>query len=84
MALRAEGPVSFSSAGSGMLSRGQASKVVQGVSTPPGSKVLVTLNQNPGPGNALKYVKRSGDTEFTVYLLKPVDGPVSFSYFVLA
>ena len=56
---------------------------MSGVSTPPGSKILVTLNQNPGRGNALKFVKRTSDTGFTVVLLKAVTGGVSFSYFVL-
>ncbi len=84
MALKAEGSVAFSSAGIETFSRGQATRAVSGVVTPPGVKILVTLNQNPGPGNALKYVKRTSDTGFTVYLLKPVSGKVSFSYFVIA
>jgi hypothetical protein len=84
VALRASGPVQFSSAGTGAFKRGQQMVPVAGPATPPGCSILVTLNQNPGPGNALKYVKRTGDAGFTVYLLKPVAGRVSFSYFVIA
>ncbi len=51
--------------------------------TPAGCKVLVTLMQNPGPDNGLKYVKRTSDTGFTVYLHKPVGGVVAFAYFVI-
>lgn len=83
IALHAEGPVRFQTAGTDKFTANQSSKVISGVPTPPGCKILVTLNQNPGPGNALKYVKRTSDTGFTVFLLKPVTGNVSFSYFVI-
>lgn len=83
IALYAQGPVRFDTAGTGKFAKGQSSKVISGVPTPPGCKILVTLNQNPGPNNALKYVKRTSDTGFTVYLLKAVTGVVSFSYFVI-
>ncbi len=83
IALHARGQVRFDTAGSDKFTAGQASQVVFGVLPPPGSKILVTLNQNPGPGNALKFVKRTSDTGFTVFLLKPVGGTVSFSYFVI-
>lgn len=83
LALHAQGAVRFDSAGTDKFVKDEVSKAVTGVATPPGCKILVTLNQNPGPGNALKYVKRTSDTGFTVFLLKPVTGNVSFSYFVI-
>lgn len=84
LAIRATGGLAFSSAGTGAFQRGEVSRAVTGPATPPGCSILVTLNQNPGPGNALKYVKRTGPAGFTVYLLKPVAGRVGFSYFVIA
>ena len=83
VALHARGEVRFDTAGSDKFTAGQSMKVVSGVPTAPGAKILVTLNQNPGPGNALKFVKRTSDTGSTVNLLKPVTGTVSFSYFVI-
>jgi hypothetical protein len=83
VALRATGAVSFSSAGTAKFRKGQSQVAVEGVRTPPGAKILVTLSQNPGKENALKYVRRTSDTGFTVHLLRPVPGVVAFSYFVI-
>lgn len=83
VALRVDGPVSFKTSGTARFTKGRATRSVTGVATPPGVRILVTLNQNPGPGNALKYVKRTSDNGFTAYLLKPVTGGVEFSWFVI-
>ena len=83
LGLAVTGAVKLTAAGLGKFKKGQSNAVVAGPKTPNGVKILVTLMQNPGPGNGLKYVKRTSDTGFTVYLQKPVGGMVSFAYFVI-
>jgi hypothetical protein len=81
IALHAKGHARFDTSGAGKFVAGERLKAVA-TATPPGCKILVTLNNNPGPANALKYVKRTA-TGFTVYLQKKVTGNVRFSWFVI-
>jgi hypothetical protein len=83
-ALRAVGKVSFNSAGVGRFKRGESAKVVTGVTVPATAKILVTLNQDPGPGNTLKLARRVSATSFEVQLLVAASKATRFSYFVIA
>lgn len=85
-ALEATGPVKFSTSGVDLIASGTANKVVTpGVDLGPQSKVLITLNGNPGAGVTLHRVLINGTTDtFTVFLTEPAAADTRFCWFVLS
>jgi hypothetical protein len=85
-ALEAMGPVKFSSAGLDTIATGtNAKQVAPGVDLNSQSKVLVTLNGNPGAGISVQRVGINGTTnQFTVFLTANATADAKFSWFVIS
>jgi hypothetical protein len=85
-ALEADGPVKFSTSGVGTIASGTANKqVTPGVDLGPQSKLIVTLNGNPGTGITLWRAVINGSTDtFTVFLTGPAAADTRFCWFVLS
>jgi hypothetical protein len=90
VALKAEGPVQFSSSGLGTVLKGAASaKVVPLQPLSLRSKILVTLMSDPGRAT-LKYVRVFDSTRsrlpsyFVVYLVATAPANVRFAWFVIS
>ncbi|HEV8554891.1 MAG TPA: hypothetical protein VGR06_00650 [Actinophytocola sp.] len=85
-ALQASGPVTFSTSGVGTIPSGFAQKqITPGVDLGPQSKVLITLNGNPGAGITLHRVLINGTTDiFTVFLTGPATVDTRFCWFVIS
>jgi hypothetical protein len=82
-ALRVLGRTSYSRSGMGTVAKHAASRTVTvptGVDT--ASKLLVTLQGNPGTGVYLRYAARTGATTFKVYLNKAATRAVKFAWMV--
>jgi hypothetical protein len=85
-ALETVGPVRFSSAGLDIIATGtNAKQVTPGVDLNSQSKVLVTLNGNPGTGISMHRVGINGTTDqFTVFLTGNATADAKFSWFVIS
>jgi hypothetical protein len=83
LAVQAKGRVKFSSSGAAAIAKGARSRTLTNVDAPANCKILVTLNQDPGPGNAVLMARRLSATSIRVKLLKPAVRKTRFSWFVL-
>ena len=84
-ALHAEGRVSFSTAGLATIGTGAASTVVSpGVDLIGSSKILCTLEGNPGAGVTIhRVVKSTADDYFTIYLTAATTNNVKVAWFLI-
>ena len=84
-AFHAQGRVSFSTAGLATIGAGTASAVVSpGLDLTSSSKILCTLEGNPGPGVTIhRVVKNTADDYFTIYLTAAAANNVKVAWFLI-
>jgi hypothetical protein len=85
-AFRAQGRVTFSTAGLAMIPGGSRTvTVTPGVDISGTTKVLATLQSNPGGTTAIQRVQKSTTTDrFTIYLTANATGNTSVAWFLIS